>query len=254
MRHPSDPEQQFTFVPQVTPLDLTVTPQPTVPVPLQRQASPIPLAPETVETPAPPLSISGGDSAVGYDFVEGADVPTWRIWFEGEAIIVTANDPAAGTLINAFQLEAAERANGVVLLLSLMLGFEALNPHSETAPIVRVVLLVVIAFLIVGVLPGSYLQRRIQGASQTEAVRRSRLLRIVSLAGPIILLVPSSLLAYSQYSTLSFIDNTYLSGLDRGEVMFNIIRFWTQSGASLVWLVLIAAALVKKEPQDQQTS
>lgn len=47
---------------------------------------------------------------MGYDFVEGADIPTWRIWFEGEAIIVTANDPAAGTLISAFQLEAAERA------------------------------------------------------------------------------------------------------------------------------------------------
>ena len=105
------PEQQFTFVPQVTPLNLTVTPQPTVPVTVQLQATPMPLAPEAVGTPAPPISISGGDSTVGYDFVEGADVPTWRIWFEGESIIITVrpDDAAMGTLLSAFQLEASER-------------------------------------------------------------------------------------------------------------------------------------------------
>lgn len=110
MRHPSDPEQQFTFVPQVTPLDLTVTPQLTAPVTVQLQATPQPALPSAAETPAPPISVSGGDSVVGYDFIEGADVPTWRIWFEGESIIVTPTDSAAVALLNAFQLEASERA------------------------------------------------------------------------------------------------------------------------------------------------
>ena len=143
-------------------------------------------------------------------------------------------------------------ATGVVLFFSLMLGIEALNPHSKAAPIVRVILLVAIVFLLVGVLPGSYLQRRIQAASRTEAVRRSRLLSVVAVVFPVLGAVAYALVAWSEYSTLSFIDNTYLSGLDRGEVMFNIIRFWTQSGASVVWLVLIAAALMRRKTGDPQ--
>jgi heme/copper-type cytochrome/quinol oxidase subunit 2 len=145
-------------------------------------------------------------------------------------------------------------ATGVVLFFCLMLGFEALNPHSEAAPIVRVILLVVIVILLVGVLPGSYLQRRIQAASLTEAVRRSKLLRIVAAVFPLLGAAAYALVAYSQYSELSFIDNSYLSGLDRDEVMFNIIRFWTYSGASLVWFVLLAASLVRKDSPDDRPS
>jgi Na+/proline symporter len=145
-------------------------------------------------------------------------------------------------------------ATGVVLLLSLTLGFEALNPHSEIAPATRVILLVVIVFIVVGILPGSYIQRRIQVASQTEAVRRSRLLRIVAVLTPFLGAAGPALVALSEYSTLSFVDNTYLSGLDRGEVMFNIIRFWTQSGTSLVWLVVIVAALTRGRSEDPRIS
>src|SRR3972149_3442985 len=106
-------------------------------------------------------------------------------------------------------------ATGVVLFFSLTLGFEALNPHSKAAPIVRVILLVAIVFLLVGLLPGSYLHRRIQGASRTEAVRRSRLLSVVAVVFPVLGAVAYALGAYSQYSEPSFIDNSYLSGLDR---------------------------------------
>jgi len=144
-------------------------------------------------------------------------------------------------------------ATGVVLFFSLTLGFEALNPHSKAAPIVRVILLVAIVFLLVGLLPGSYLQRRIQAASHTEAVRRSKLLRIVAVLFPFLGAVVYALVAWSQYSELSFIDNTYSSGLNRDEVMFNIIHYWVLSGASLVWLVLIAAALVRGKSSDPQS-
>ena len=99
-------------------------------------------------------------------------------------------------------------ATGVVLFFSLMLGFEALNPHSKAAPIVRVILLVAIVFLLVGVLPGSYLQKRIQAASQTEAVRRSRLLPIVAVVFPILGTAANAVVVWSEYSTLSLIDNT----------------------------------------------
>ena len=144
-------------------------------------------------------------------------------------------------------------STGVVLFSSLWLGFEALNPYSKAAPVVRVILLVVIVFLLVGVLPGSYLQRRIQAASQTEAVRRSRLLRIFATVFSFLGAAMFALVAWSEYSTLSFIDNSYLSGLDRDEVVFNIIRYWALSGASLVWwFLLIAAALMRKKTGDPQ--
>ena len=110
---PPGPVQPIPFTPHVTPLDLPVTPQVTAPIPLQHQPSPVP---EAVGTPVPPLPISGGDPTVGYDFVEGSNTPTWRVWFEGEVITVRPNDAAVVALMNAFQLEAAERATAAASL------------------------------------------------------------------------------------------------------------------------------------------
>jgi len=64
----------------------------------------MPQVPAAVETPAPPVSVSGGDVAVVYDFVEGADVPTWRIWFEGKVITVRPNDAEVVALLDGFAM------------------------------------------------------------------------------------------------------------------------------------------------------
>jgi len=143
-------------------------------------------------------------------------------------------------------------ASGVVLLLSLMIGFVAGNPYSETAPILRVSMFVIVVLPIVGVFPGSFLQGRIQAASQTEAVRRSRLLKFVALMAPVLLAALGAFMVYYGYDTLTLVDNTNIGTIDREETEFNLVRFWTLGAASVVWLVLTAAAFFRRKTQDSQ--
>jgi hypothetical protein len=59
------------------------------------------------------MSLSGGDATVGYDYLDGSQPPTWRIWFEGRELIVVADDPGAVALLNSFMLQADNRARAV---------------------------------------------------------------------------------------------------------------------------------------------
>ena len=144
-------------------------------------------------------------------------------------------------------------ASGVVLLLSLMIGSVAVDPYSETAVIVRIALLLVVALLIVGILPGSYLQRRIRAASHKESVLRSRLLRVTGLMTPIVMVALSTLMVLYGYDSLRFIDSTNIGTIDRGEVKFNLVRWWAIGLACVIWLGLNAATLLRKRTQGEQT-
>ena len=143
-------------------------------------------------------------------------------------------------------------ALGVTTLMSLMIGFAAVNPYSEATPVVRIAMLVVVILLIVGLLPGSYLQKRIQVASQAGSVRRSRLLKLVGSIAPVLGVALFSFAVYFFYSLLSQIDNTYLPAMERGEVEFSLVQYWTLTVASIVWLALTALALVRRKPTDAQ--
>ena len=136
--------------------------------------------------------------------------------------------------------------------MSLMIGFVAGNPYSETAPILRIGMFVIVVLLIVGVFPGSFLQGRIQAASQTEAVRRSRLLKFVALMAPVLLAALGAFMVYYGYDTLSLVDNTNIGTIDREETEFNLVRFWILGAASVVWSVLTAAAFFRRKTQDSQ--
>ena len=143
-------------------------------------------------------------------------------------------------------------ASGVVVLLSLMIGFVAGNPYSETAPMLRIGMFVIVVLLIVGVFPGSFLQERIQAASQTEAVRRSRLLKFGALMAPVLLAALGAFMVYYGYDTLTLVDNTNIGTIDREETEFNLVRFWILGAASVVWSVLTAAAFFRGKTQDSQ--
>jgi hypothetical protein len=109
---PGTPEgaaAQIEFTPHVTPLAVTEAPRPTVPVPFGQQLTPVPSTAAVAATPLPPQPISGGDSAVGFDFIENSATPMWRVWFEGEAILVYPGDPLVGALLAAFREESAKR-------------------------------------------------------------------------------------------------------------------------------------------------
>lgn len=109
------PARQSTiaFTPNLTPLVMTVTLAPTVPVPIQMQASPVPMPPTAVTavgTPVPVRGLSGGDQTVGYDFIDGSEPPLWRIWFEGRELVVDPSDPEMAALWAAFLDQASLRA------------------------------------------------------------------------------------------------------------------------------------------------
>jgi len=101
----------FTFTPRVTAIPGTSTPAPTavgtlgLPPSTTPPATLFPETPGTSETPPP----AGGDSTIGYEYPEGSTL--WRIWYEGEEIIVDASDPAASALLSAFMITAQGRAS-----------------------------------------------------------------------------------------------------------------------------------------------
>jgi hypothetical protein len=103
---------QVQFTPHVTQVGWTVTPQPTVPAGFGPQGTPVPLGATPItptQGPTPVQSVSGGDENIGYDFLEGSVPPTWRIWYNGQEMIVSPRDPAESALLAAF-MEQAERA------------------------------------------------------------------------------------------------------------------------------------------------
>lgn len=91
----------------------TVTPQPTIPGSLQPQISPVPLAPTQIPpsptAPTPVPAISGGDENIGYDFIEGSQPPLWRIWCNGQDIVISPEDPATAALLDEFRSAALRR-------------------------------------------------------------------------------------------------------------------------------------------------
>ena len=108
----SRPElQQVTFSPQLTPINFTVTPQPTVMEVLEAQV----LVPQdTVAGESDgALNISGGDWYVGYDIVQTPNGPQWHLWLNGEVIIVEPGDPVMASLISAYMIQADNRAGAL---------------------------------------------------------------------------------------------------------------------------------------------
>ena len=109
-------DDPIEFTPHVTEIVLTVTPESTALDDLQPQVSPVPLAPTTPEavgTPEPTRPTHGGDETIGYATIHGSDPPMWRIWFDGEELYVSPNDPTASVLITQLMLAAEERSTKI---------------------------------------------------------------------------------------------------------------------------------------------
>ena len=66
----------------------------------------------------------------------------------------------------------------------ILLGFSALNPFSDTAAVVRVLMLIVAAILAAGIFPNSYLHRFAANSLDQRPERGSRLLVLISTLGP----------------------------------------------------------------------
>ncbi len=106
----------FTFTPRVTEIPRTSTPAPTglatlaTTAPSATAVAPTPEA--TPSAPSAPSCLASGDTAIGYDFIEGSP-PMWRICYEGQALMVSASDPTTTDLLNAFRAAAERRARAI---------------------------------------------------------------------------------------------------------------------------------------------
>jgi hypothetical protein len=110
---------QVQFTPHVTLVGWTVTPQTTALGSLVPQGTPVPLGATpipTVQGPTPVQAVSGGDEDIGYDFLEGSQPPAWRIWFEGQEVVIAPDDPAESALLAAFMLQADRAASAVATI------------------------------------------------------------------------------------------------------------------------------------------
>ena len=106
----NSPELQgFTFTPQLTPIDFTVTPESTAIVTVDPGPTPTPDG-QSEEEEDVELALGGGDWEVGYDFVETEDGGQWHIWMNGEVIIVESDDLESIALLAAFREQAVLRA------------------------------------------------------------------------------------------------------------------------------------------------
>jgi hypothetical protein len=99
--------QGFTFTPELTSIDFTVTPEATAINTVD--PGPTPTTDEQSEDEDVELELGGGDWEVGYDFVETEDGGQWHIWHNGEVLIVDATDPELGALLSAFREQAVIR-------------------------------------------------------------------------------------------------------------------------------------------------
>ena len=106
----SAPElQAFTFTPNITAINFTVTPEATPIDTLEPQPSPTAEG-ESEDGEEVELGLGGGDWEIGYDFVETEDGGQWHIWMYGEVLVVESTDLELIALIGAFREQAMIRA------------------------------------------------------------------------------------------------------------------------------------------------
>lgn len=73
------------------------------------QASPIPVpdsTPQASVTPEPFDQTRGGDERIGYMLLPGSEPPMWKVWYGGEVLHISPEDPAEAALLTHFMLTA----------------------------------------------------------------------------------------------------------------------------------------------------
>lgn len=101
--------QAFTFTPNITAINFTVTPEATPINTLGPQLSPTAEG-ESEDGEEVKLGLGGGDWEIGYDFVETEDGGQWHIWMYGEVLIVDPTDLELIARLDAFREQAVIQA------------------------------------------------------------------------------------------------------------------------------------------------
>ena len=133
----------------------------------------------------------------------------------------------------------------VFLQGTILLGLSALNPYSDTAIVVRVLMLIVAVILAVGLFPNSYLHRFTASSLEQRPERGSSLLVLISTLGPLFMIVLSASAIAANLDTLRLIDEIGVEFTDPRWEIYNIVQYAILGTVSLVILVLNLLDLIR---------
>lgn len=128
---------------------------------------------------------------------------------------------------------------------TILLGLSALNPYSDTAIVVRVLMLIVAVILAVGLFPSSYLHRFTASSLEQRPERGSSLLVLISTLGPLFMIVLSASAIAANLDTLRLIDELGVEFTDPRWEIYNIVQYAILGTVSLVVLVLNLLDLIR---------
>ena len=128
---------------------------------------------------------------------------------------------------------------------TILLGLSALNPYSDTAIVVRVLMLIVAVILAVGLFPNSYLHRFAASSLEQRPERGSSLLVLISTLGPLFMIVLSASAIAANLDTLRLIDELGVEFTDPRWEIYNIVQYAILGTVSLVVLVLNLLDLIR---------
>ena len=133
----------------------------------------------------------------------------------------------------------------VFLQGTILLGLSALNPYSDTAIVVRVLMLIVAVILAVGLFPNSYIHRFTASSLEQRPERGSSLLVLISTLGPLFMIVLSASAIAANLDTLRLIDELRVEFTDPRWEIYNIVQYAILGTVSLVVLVLNLLDLIR---------
>ena len=133
----------------------------------------------------------------------------------------------------------------VFLQGTILLGLNALNPYSDTAIVVRVLMLIMAVILAVGLFPNSYLHRFTARSLEQRPERGSSLLVLISTLGPLFMIVLSASAIAANLDTLRLIDELGVEFTDPRWEIYNIVQYAILGTVSLVVLVLNLLDLIR---------
>ena len=133
----------------------------------------------------------------------------------------------------------------VFLQGTILLGLSALNPYSDTAIVVRVLMLIVAVILAVGLFPNSYIHRFTASSLEQRPERGSSLLVLISTLGPLFMIVLSASAIAANLDTLRLIDELMVEFTDPRWEIYNIVQYAILGTVSLVVLVLNLLDLIR---------
>ena len=113
----------------------------------------------------------------------------------------------------------------VFLQGTILLGFSAFNPYSDTVIVARVLMLIVAVILVVGLLPNSYLHGFTANSLDQGPKRGSNLLILISTLGPLILIAIAGFAIAANLDTLRLIDELGVEFTDPRWEIYNIVQY-----------------------------